>query len=163
MWSLISLFFICGDLTLNEESLLIKQMPFKGITEKMFLVLLLIMVFCWVIKLFFLLIKVVVFLKIKEIGIVNLKRYIYAYSIFSKPLRELKNTHLAKQDMKFEDYQVERDIHEQVRNVEAKYPDDIYTVLRVPAAFFMEYLFIPAFIFLLALFTIILLIYRIVT
>ena len=158
MWSLISLFFICGDLTLNQESLLIKQMPFKDITETMFLIFLLIMVSCWLMRLTFPYNKTYIFFKIKEIGYIKLISYIYSYRVFSKPLSER-----AKKKMTEIDYEIRCEIYVEVRSYETDHPNDIRLSLRDPCAFFLEYFFVPAVIFLSANVTIFLLICRIVT
>ena len=160
IWSLISLFFVCGGLTLNQESLLIKQMPFKGITETMFLVFLLIVVSCWLIRLTFLYNKTYTFLKIKEIGCIKLISYIYSYPVFSKPLSELSKTN---GNMPFADYEIRREIYDEARNAKPEHPNDIQIDLRDPVTFFLEYFVVPAVIFFLALFAIISLAYKIVT
>ena len=163
IWSLISLFFIYGDLTLNQESLLIKQMPFEGITEEILLVFLVIMVSCWFIRLTFLYSKTYTFLKIKEIGCIKLISYIYSYPIFSKPLSKLANMKVAKPDVQFADYEIKREIYDEVRNAEPENPNDMQTALRDPVIFFLEYFVVPAVIFFLTLSAIISLAYRIVT
>ena len=161
IWSLISLFFIYGDLTINQDSLLIKQMPFREITEEILLVFLVIMVLCWFIRLTFLYSKTYTFLKIKEIGCIKLISYIYSYLIFSKPLSKLAKTKVAKPDMQFADYEIKREIYDEVRNAEPEHPNDMQTALRVPIAFFLEYFGIPAFIFFLTLITIGILVWEI--
>lgn len=161
IWSAVSLFFICGELTLNQESLLIKQMPFEGITEKMILVFLLIMVICRLIRLAFMWNKALVFLKIKEIGFTSLVRYIYAHSTLSKPLSKLANKEVTESDMQFADYETQREIYDEVRNAEPEHPNDVQTAFRDPVAFFLEYFVVPVVVVILAVITIGLLVWAI--
>ena len=163
IWSLISLFFIYGDLTLNQESLLIKQMPFKEITDEILLVFLFFMLLCWLMRLTFLYSKTYTFLQIKEIGCIKLISYIYSHLKLSKPLNILANKTTAKSDMKFADYEIRREIYDEVRKTEPEHPSDMQTALRDPVTFFLEYFCVPAVIFCLALGTIIILMWTILT
>ena len=153
--SLISLFFIFGDLTLNQENMPIIAMPFGGLTETMFLVFLLIMVFCWLMRLAFLYTKAYTFFKIKGIGYTKLRSYIYSYRKFSKPLSERAKTKMTEID-----YEIRREIYVEVRNSEPKHPNDILISFRDPTAFYLEYFIAPLAIFFLALLTVILLLFK---